>query len=628
MPKKSVESIDSDDSKDEGSGNNEKNNDSDEETIGPMPDLASGPPRKKRKVLVHERLYLDNLPSAEFYEKSFMHRDLISHIVVAKSQFIITASVDGHVKFWKKMERGIEFVKHFRSHLGEITSVSVNYDGSLLATSGADGVVKVFDILNFDMTHMMDVSFTPLCVEWIHGPHDIFPVMAVSDSSSSKIHVYDGKGSKEPMKVLERLHTKPVKLIRYNVVYDTVISVDLAGIVEYWSGAKNDFTFPKCVSFDSKLDTDLFDFVRYKTCPTGLAFSPNGKQFSTISPDRKIRVFNFLSGKLSTVFDETLEKSSSLQREKQQITNMEFGRRLAVEREIEKNNGLDRCNILFDESGNMILYSTMLGIKVVNLVTKCCNRIIGKPESLRPIHLALFQGKVKFSKAAVTLDMEASNNPTLDSVSNDPILFCTAYNKNRFYLFSRFEPDSTEGESFRDVINEKPSKEDVISASDSSVTEHMQGLATVHTTKGDIHIKLFTECVRTVENFVVHSKNGFYNGHIFHRVLKGFMIQTGDPTGNGTGGESIWGGEFEDEFKPHLKHDRPYTVSMANAGPNTNGSQFFITVVPTPWLDNKHTVFGRVYKGMDIVQAISVVNTNPKNDKPYDDISIISITIR
>eukprot|EP00058_Branchiostoma_floridae_P021450 XP_002606940.1 hypothetical protein BRAFLDRAFT_91709 [Branchiostoma floridae] len=135
-------------------------------------------------------------------------------------------------------------------------------------------------------------------------------------------------------------------------------------------------------------------------------------------------------------------------------------------------------------------------------------------------------------------------------------------------------------------------------------------------------------CPKTVENFCVHTRNGFYNGHIFHRVIKSFMIQTGDPTGTGTGGESIWGGEFEDEFHPKLKHDRPYTVSMANAGPNTNGSQFFITVVPTPWLDNKHTVFGRVVKGMEVVNKISQVKTHPKTDKPYEDISIISITLK
>ncbi|NXT35190.1 PPWD1 protein, partial [Pelecanoides urinatrix] len=130
-------------------------------------------------------------------------------------------------------------------------------------------------------------------------------------------------------------------------------------------------------------------------------------------------------------------------------------------------------------------------------------------------------------------------------------------------------------------------------------------------------------CPKTVENLCVHNRNGYYNGHIFHRIIKGFMIQTGDPTGTGMGGESIWGEEFENEFHSTLRHDRPYTLSMANAGPNTNGSQFFITVVPTPWLDNKHSVFGRVTKGMEVVQRISNVKVNHKTDKPYEDISII-----
>ncbi|KAL9354103.1 hypothetical protein Peur_052073 [Populus x canadensis] len=102
------------------------------------------------------------------------------------------------------------------------------------------------------------------------------------------------------------------------------------------------------------------------------------------------------------------------------------------------------------------------------------------------------------------------------------------------------------------------------------------------------------------------------------------MIQTGDPLGDGTGGQSIWGREFEGEFHKSLRQDRPFTVLMANAGPNTNGSQFFITTVATPWLHNKHTVFGRVVKGMDVVQAIEKVD---KADKPYQDVKILNVTV-
>ncbi|EFN51427.1 hypothetical protein CHLNCDRAFT_28034, partial [Chlorella variabilis] len=145
------------------------------------------------------------------------------------------------------------------------------------------------------------------------------------------------------------------------------------------------------------------------------------------------------------------------------------------------------------------------------------------------------------------------------------------------------------------------------------------------------------QCPKTVENFTTHAKQGYYDGVIFHRqappclaplFIKGFMLQTGDPLGNGTGGESIWGGEFPDEISRNLRHDRPFTLSMANAGPNTNGSQFFITTVPTPWLDGKHTVFGRVVKGMDVVVAIEKVKTHPKTDKPLEDVHMLNIEVK
>jgi cyclophilin family peptidyl-prolyl cis-trans isomerase len=126
--------------------------------------------------------------------------------------------------------------------------------------------------------------------------------------------------------------------------------------------------------------------------------------------------------------------------------------------------------------------------------------------------------------------------------------------------------------------------------------------ATIQTDKGDIKIQLFADkAPDTVNNFVFLSKEGFYNGTMFHRVIADFMAQGGDPTGTGTGGP---GYKFKDEFHPSLKHNKPGILSMANAGANTNGSQFFITHVPTPWLDNKHSIFGEVIKGMDVLLSI------------------------
>ena len=182
-------------------------------------------------------------------------------------------------------------------------------------------------------------------------------------------------------------------------------------------------------------------------------------------------------------------------------------------------------------------------------------------------------------------------------------------------------------------------------------------VAVMHTNMGDIEIKLFPEqAPKTVENFTTHAKNDYYNGIIFHRVIKDFMIQGGDPTGTGMGGESIWGRSFEDEFTPEL-HNLRGALCMANAGPNTNGSQFFIVQasdVPsnmleqmkdladngfppeiteayakmggTPWLDFRHTVFGQVVNGMDVVDAIANVQVGAA-DKPVNDVVILCIDI-
>lgn len=153
-------------------------------------------------------------------------------------------------------------------------------------------------------------------------------------------------------------------------------------------------------------------------------------------------------------------------------------------------------------------------------------------------------------------------------------------------------------------------------------------VAVVKTNMGTIEIELFEkQTPRTVGNFVGLAEKGYYDSVIFHRVIDNFMIQGGDPTGTGRGGESIYGAKFEDEIVPSLKHDVPGILSMANAGPNTNGSQFFITLVATPWLDGKHTVFGKVIEGMDVVSAIGKVQTSKPGDKPLQDVIMESVTI-
>jgi len=147
-------------------------------------------------------------------------------------------------------------------------------------------------------------------------------------------------------------------------------------------------------------------------------------------------------------------------------------------------------------------------------------------------------------------------------------------------------------------------------------------IVVLETNVGKIELKMFPKAAPlAVENFVTHVKNGYYNGLIFHRVIKGFMIQGGDPTGTGRGGESIWHKEFKNEYAPNLVFDRPFLLAMANHGPNTNGSQFFITTVPTPHLNGGYTIFGEVVKGQDTVKKIENVTTGP-GDRPMFDMKI------
>jgi cyclophilin family peptidyl-prolyl cis-trans isomerase len=145
------------------------------------------------------------------------------------------------------------------------------------------------------------------------------------------------------------------------------------------------------------------------------------------------------------------------------------------------------------------------------------------------------------------------------------------------------------------------------------------------TTLGNFTIELFADqAPKTVENFVKLAEKNFYNGVIFHRVIDGFMIQGGDPTGTGRGGP---GYTFADEIHPKLKHNAEGILSMANAGPNTNGSQFFITLAPTTHLDGRHTVFGKVTDGMDVVRKIGKTKTSKPGDRPVVDVVMNKVTI-
>lgn len=551
-----------------------------------------------------------------------MHRDILSHIQVTCTDFIITASIDGFVKFWKKTEKGIEFVKTYRAHLSAMNSVASSGDGLLFCTScAADKTIKVFDVLNFDMINIIKVDFVPSICCWVYQRGDSRALLAVSNANNGNVVLLDAKSGDNEIIHTVSIHSSIVKQMKFNENDESVVSIDEKGIIEYWS-IKPPFSLPSNIDFRVKSDTSLFELAKCKTTAQCLSFSSDFSHFVINGTDRIIRIFKYSSGKLVKSFNEScavlleMQKAGTLAADFDEI---EFGKRFATEQEIDKSASF---NVIFDESGNFILFASMIGIKVINWRTNSLVRVIGKSEEeARFLNICLYQGTPK-KKGVVTFEMAASDNPAFQGIEFvDPTLFCTAFKKSRFYMFTKQEPTSL---SDRDILNEKPVKEDATN----SYKGPKFSSATIHTDFGDVVVKLFPDAApKAVENFITLAKKGYYNGVIFHRVIRGFMIQTGDPNGDGTGGTSMWNKEFEDEFSKEYKHDRPYTLSMANAGPNTNGSQFFITTVETPWLDNKHTVFGRATSGFDVIHKIERAETD-NNDKPKLAIHIYNIDIK
>jgi peptidylprolyl isomerase domain and WD repeat-containing protein 1 len=651
----------------------------------------SGERVKRPKVapLVDPTL-LGRLPLARNYEISYMHRDTVTHIVSCGpgpfSNTIATASIDGILKFWRKESANggsLEFVKSFRAHIGPITCFALSPDGAWLATGSLDKTVKVFDIESLDMITMVKVDEVVGAISWWRSGTSVNWKLLIAnkaskgesdegvlDSASSPgLFLYDPwqlknvKGKSLPLssfrsyRISEDSALTELEFITALALHresGVVIASDASGCLGYYRLADDndletralileriDSHFPKNQLGDVKL-SDENETVQVPI--SSITMSPNGDFFATISLDRFIRVYRFDTGRLYRKFDESLHWYSEAQQSGKlpvKLDDLEFGRRLAVERELQKSPYWSSLCACFDESGQFILFPTLIGVKVIHLESNRVCRLLGRDESVRTISISLYQDiptskKKKVTAAAASMDLAASNNPSLaeslDHNSNvDPCLFFTAYKKNRFYSLSRREPvlDSDSGHFIdRDVLNEKPTGGAAAKGQTTKSAAQKERIQVIlRTSMGDIRLELYPSLTpKTVQNFVTHCRNGYYTDCLIHRVIKNFMIQMGDPLGDGTGGESIWGGEFEDEFHPDLKHSQPFVVSMANCGPDTNGSQFFITTVKCPWLDGKHTVFGKVVSGTDVVTAIENVKCS-KADKPQDPVKIMQVEV-
>ncbi|KAJ1955052.1 Peptidyl-prolyl cis-trans isomerase cyp15, partial [Dipsacomyces acuminosporus] len=386
------------------------------------------------------------------YERSYMHRDVVDHVCVTKTEFVITSSVDGYVKFWKKQKRGIEFVKGFRAHLGAILAQAASHDGQMFATASSDKQIKVFDVANFDMFGIISAPCIPSAICWVRDPLDQSTCIAVADSESPVVYVFDPYGSPEPKRVIKGIHRQPVKLMAYNHAYGCMVSIDKGGMVEYWA-IEEPHGLPPLVDFELKSQTDLYEFKKSKCAPNSLELSADFEMFVCTSiGDSTIRVFKFSTGRLYRKYDESAAAGNSIQNNCEgglfKLDDMEFGRRMAVENEVVKSPAGAKMNAVFDASGRFLILTSLLGIKIIKLATNRVVKVLGKPEPHRFISIALFQESP--DHPASSIDLAASSNPNAKKGTGDPTLFCTAFKKNRFYMFTREEPDHSAQDNSRD----------------------------------------------------------------------------------------------------------------------------------------------------------------------------------
>ena len=540
--------------------------------------------------------FLGRLPSSELYYRSYMHKDNVQFVASStQNDFFITMSVDGAIKFWHRTENEIEFVKKIGTKSGSFHSYSVSYDGKYIATGMKNGRVFVFDIPNFDLVNRFDFKVADSTTVCFFYDSEV-PVYQLGITFSSKpdiiiVDILERVEEKnpipKPMRTIGRESSRPISLIAFNVVKKCAISVDADGVIELWN---NDGTNPT-FDFNSTFQTDFYVLAQNSLSACSIAIAKPGNYFALCCSDWAVRVFDFNTGKIVQTITEVNENKYNLDKD-------DYDSRVVIERQYLASNSYFAVD--FDDSGNIIAVPSMFGLKFISVQSGDLLRIIGRVEK-----------------------HERFNSVSL--LQNEyPMGILTAFDKQRFYLFTTKPPESFK----RDVVNEKTVEKTSKSVKvKRTAPTKLPTIATLHTSYGSIKFEMYPdECPLTVENFVTHAKRGYFDNIKFHRVVRDFCVQTGDPTGLGTGGESIWGKNIDDEILPDgHTFDEAGMVGMANYGKNTNASQFFITTRPAPNLNGSHTCWGKVIEGMENVKKMELVDCDMYNH-PRSEIKLVNIT--
>jgi peptidylprolyl isomerase domain and WD repeat-containing protein 1 len=530
---------------------------------------------EEEPVQVKRQRELSLLPRATArYSRSYVHDSSVTCVATCSSGIVVTGTRSGAVVFWNKNGGTLDLLKEFKAHPGNaILCLVFTDDGTRLASVARDDpAVKVYDVKMLDMAQVVTLEFCASTACWCKAQNS-YRLIACQDT---KVHVIDPDDNDVSYLSVD-LHRAPITCVAYNWKYAFAISVDSRGFIEYWTPTPH-FSPPAPATFSYKLETDLFDLTKNKVFSESLVFSNGGDQFATVSAD-EVRVWGALSGKIA------------------------------------KRHALKVSDVCFDPLDTALVCGSDSGIKVVS--PDATVQTIGADDAacyaFAQVHI------LPDDITSYSTDMIASENAILQNqLERSPLVVCTARDCPRLFVFGGEEGSETD----RDQHVGDGSK---TSVRPSQLISQFDGV-TLHTSLGDIHLQLFPkQAPRTVENFLRLCLRLYYNLTIFHRVIKNFMLQAGDPLGDGTGGESASGGYIRDEFSPSLRHSKPFMLSMANSGPNTNGLQFFITTEATPWLDGKHSIFGEVTGGFDVVRMIEATEVD-KNDRPVEQVVILSTT--
>ncbi|KAG1838246.1 hypothetical protein C8R48DRAFT_838656 [Suillus tomentosus] len=549
-------------------------------------------------------------------------------VVVTKTDFIITTSVDGHLKFWKK-------------HWDE--------DGQLFASISEDGSAKVFDVLNFDM---IKLGFTPHACCWVHRRGQVQGLLAVSEQGTGTIRLHDGRGNDSPLLTIEKLHHRQIRMFAFLKGKLTRKHDESLTAIQEMQQARTsihcveDMEFGRRLAVERELEMPGPD-GRIPAMSTNVVWDESGafvlyptllgiKVVNTVTnrvvrlqgKDESVRWMNLALyqgapakkglAPAMTASANPMLANKSIRDPTLFCTGYKRQRFYLFTRSEPEDSEIHDKDV-FNERPTRKEQS----IASATALTKSGPSPFGFIRSDSHFH-------GRHTYAPISPAISTSRLPPLSSSS-------TSLSRSPSMNMQQNTAQSVAGQGYTLKVSFDTSENPA--ASMFSFTLHVQsdGYARSRATRVFLCASSPDESGRYALDWALESLVQDGDELIVFRGIDPEDLEkdheqhthipvTGDPLGDGTGGTSIWDREFEDEFSPDLKHDHPYTISMANAGPNTNGSQFFITTTATPWLDKKHTIFGRAISGLEVIHNIENVKTD-KMDKPFEVIKIVNVVV-